>query len=72
MADRKVIHANVSDEAHEIWQSFADENGVSITGLIEAIGQGWSTAVGGGGDLTQLDPDLVQRARRVDVVRRRR
>jgi hypothetical protein len=72
MADRKVIHANVSDDAHQIWQNFADENGVSITGLIEAIGQGWSTAVDGGNDLTQLDPDLVMRARKVDVLRRRR
>jgi hypothetical protein len=36
-ATRKAIHAYLSPEAHDGWHDFAAENGVSVSGLLEAI-----------------------------------
>jgi hypothetical protein len=67
----RAVHAYLSDDAHAIWQEVSTEAGVSVSGLIEAMGI----------DLTLpsqeriLTPDLAQlvtRARAVDAARRRR
>jgi hypothetical protein len=67
----RAVHAYLSDDAHAAWLDVSTEYGVSVSGLIEAMGA----------DLTkppderllgpQLDA-LVARARRVDAERRRR
>ena len=73
MADsRKAIHAYLSPEAHDQWHDFAAENGVSVSGLLEAIGLAWKDQVNGNGDLPPEIEDLAKRARRIDASRRRR
>lgn len=67
----RAVHAYLSDDAHATWQEVSTDFGVSVSGLIEAMGI----------DLTRppdqriLTPDLdllVRRARNVDAARRRR
>lgn len=74
MADsRKAIHAYLSPEAHDQWHDFAAENGVSVSGLLEAIGLEWKDQMQAeGGDLPPEIEGLAKRARRIDASRRRR
>lgn len=73
MADtRKAIHAYLSPEAHDQWHDFAAENGVSVSGLLEAIGLEWKDQMNGDGDLPAEVEGLAKRARRIDASRRRR
>ena len=69
--DREAIHAYVTAEAHDAWQQFADDNGVSMTGLIESLGQELREELE-----TQEAWDLrqawVRAGRRVDAERRKR
>jgi hypothetical protein len=68
MPTKKVIHANVSDETFEAWQEFSIDHGISVTGIIEALG-----TVGPLVGAKSLTADqLVKEARRVDSERRRR
>lgn len=74
MADsrRAAIHAYLSDEAHEAWHEFAAENGVSVSGLLEAMGKRFAQRLAEG-EVTDDELDaLTKAARRVDVERRRR
>lgn len=68
---RQAIHAYLEDATFDAWRDFADENGFSVTSMLEAMGQ------------TILDdPDsfdrfaetfgLIKKARRIDADRRRR
>lgn len=42
MADpRRAIHAYLTPEAHDRWHDFAAEQGVSVSGLLEAIALDW-------------------------------
>lgn len=65
-SDRRAIHAYLSQEAHESWRAFADENGVSVSALLEAY-----AAL-----LQDLGDDgrsaIVGAARMIDSERRRR
>ena len=74
MADsRKAIHAYLSPEAHDQWHDFAAENGVSVSGLLEAIGLEWKDQMKtDDGDLPAEIESLAKRARRIDASRRRR
>ena len=68
---RQALHAYLSPGAHESWQAFSEDNGVSVTGLLEALGlelQAELTAI----DADGLRQDWVKRARRIDAERRRR
>ncbi len=61
--DRKAIHAAVSSGCHDAWHDFAAEEGVSVSALLEVMGE----------DLASVTTDqLVGQARRVDAERRRR
>jgi hypothetical protein len=71
-ATRKAIHAYLSPEAHDSWHDFAAENGVSVSGLLEAIAQEWSERRSRGEQAYANEDDLVRAARRVDADRRRR
>lgn len=69
--ERLAVHAYLSDEAHEAWFQFSSENGVSVTGLLEALGLELAE------ELETTEPDelrkhWVRAARRVDAARRRR
>jgi hypothetical protein len=69
---RKAIHAYLSPEAHDAWHDFAAENGVSVSGLLEAIANQWAEKVARGEQVLPDEERLVRTARRVDAERRRR
>ena len=67
----RAVHAYLSDEAHETWQEVATEYGVSVSGLIEALGVDLQTP-GDDQIIAARLPELIKRARRIDADRRRR
>jgi hypothetical protein len=69
---RKAIHAYLSPRAHDAWHDFAAENGVSVSGLLEAIASEWSARLARGEPALPDEERLVKTARRVDADRRRR
>lgn len=71
MPDRPAIHAYLSPEAHDAWIVFAEENGVSVTGLLEAFGQNLLLEMRKDG-ADEIRQDWVKDGRRVDAARRRR
>ena len=72
MADRQALHAYLSPEGHEAWHDFSEENGVSVTGLLEAMGLELKQEIEAAGDASDIRTDWVKRARKVDGARRRR
>lgn len=76
--ERKAIHAYLTPAVHDAWQEFADGEGISMSGLLEALGEAIAgdhdhpaRTVFGGADCVILSP-VVKRARQVDAQRRRR
>jgi hypothetical protein len=70
---RRAIHAYLSDEGKDAWERMSEDNGISITGLMEAIGGEWGEDIkDNGGEADGLNPDLVKKARKIDAERRRR
>ncbi|MCX7620153.1 MAG: hypothetical protein N2037_04825 [Acidimicrobiales bacterium] len=69
---RKAIHAYLSPEAHDAWHEFAAEHGVSVSGLLEALGLEWHEQL----EADKLDSSryesLTKSARKIDSQRRRR
>ncbi|MBI2703904.1 MAG: hypothetical protein HYX32_01235 [Actinobacteria bacterium] len=72
MVTRKAIHAYLSPEAHDAWHDFAAENGVSVSGLIEAVAQDWAQGEGAGDTESDTAERLAKLARKIDAQRRRR
>jgi hypothetical protein len=66
------LHAYVSAESFESWRHFAEENGVSVTGLLEALAGEIAQEIEECRDATLVRQDWVKAARRIDVLRRRR
>ena len=66
MPERAAIHAYLSPEGRDRIQALADDNGVSMTGLLESM----SELIDEFDDETMRD--WIRRARKVDAVRRRR
>lgn len=70
---RKALHAYVTDEAHDTWHGFAADQGISVSGLLEALAPELDFATE-----TSDEPinarlrSIVMNARRVDAARRRR
>lgn len=71
MPDRSALHAYLSDEAHAAWAVFSEENGVSVTGLLEALGLELAEELEGA-DPDTIRNDWIRRGRRIDAARRRR
>ncbi len=69
---RKAIHAYLSPDAHDAWHDFAAENGVSVSGLLEAIANEWAARLARGEPALPDEERLVKTARKVDADRRRR
>jgi len=73
MADpRRAIHAYLTPEAHDRWHDFAAEQGVSVSGLLEAIALDWKDQLDRGDDLPEAVERLAKSARKIDASRRRR
>jgi hypothetical protein len=67
------VHAYLSIEAKTAWQQMAEDNGVSTTGLMEALGLEWLELIREhGGEADGLIVPLVKAARKIDASRRRR
>ena len=69
--NRQAIHAYLDEVTHQAWIDWCEDEGLSITGTLEAIGrliledpEAWKRFVDAIG--------LVKRARRIDAARRRR
>lgn len=69
-ADRHAIHAYVTDDAHRTINRFSEENGVTVTGLIESMCMALAERMEHDGP--GCDPDWVRAARKIDAIRRRR
>lgn len=67
---RRALHAYVSDDAHDAWHDFAAENGVTVSGLLEAL----TTHLQAADDVTleSAFETSIKSARAVDAARRRR
>ena len=70
---RKALHAYLSDDAHEQWHTFAAQEGVSVSAVLEALaheldfGSDTSNA-----PMRERLSQVVATARRTDATRRRR
>jgi hypothetical protein len=70
--DRRALHAYLSREAHDAWHDFAAEQGVSVSGLLEASGRNLAPVVDGNAEPRKEQLELVDSARKIDAARRRR
>lgn len=67
------IHAYLSLTAKTAWSMMSEHNGVSITGLMEAMGGEWAKEIkANDGEADGLHLPLVRAARKIDAQRRRR
>ena len=72
MADqRRAIHAYLTEDSHDVWHTVAEEEGVSLSGFLEAMAQDMKTKPPAKGGHPRWD-DLIRNARRIDAQRRRR
>lgn len=68
---RRALHAYVSDDAHDAWHDFAAENGVTVSGLLEALTPHLA-ATTEDVSLEVVFEESIKSARAVDARRRRR
>jgi uncharacterized protein YdbL (DUF1318 family) len=68
---RRAIHAYISDEAHDAYNTFAEENGISVTGLIQALAEQLAEELETG-QADEVWKPTVKLARRIDATNRRR
>lgn len=70
---RKALHAYVSDAAHDQWHSFAAEQGVSVSAVLEALAAELDarppSSMAPMGERLEA---VVRAARKIDAQRRRR
>jgi hypothetical protein len=71
-AERRALHAYLSPEAHDAWHDFAAEQGVSVSGMLEAYGLELVDVVTKGDKPRKDQQALVDAARKIDAKRRRR
>jgi len=69
--ERQAIHAYLSDEAFEAWRILAEENGVSVTGVLEAMGLMLKAELAVA-DATDVQQEWIRAGRKIDAMRRRR
>jgi hypothetical protein len=72
MAERQALHAYLSEQSHEAWHTFSEENGVSVTGLLESLGHQLAEEIEAAGDAADIRGAWVKQGRKVDTQRRRR
>ena len=72
MSTRFTLHAYLTEQAQQGWQLLAEENGVSVTGLLESLGIALMDEIKDAGNATAVRQDWIKQGRRVDADRRRR
>jgi hypothetical protein len=70
--ERQALHAYLSDESWAAWRHFSEENGVSVTGLLEALGLELLEEIGEAGGADEIRQPWVKAGRKIDGLRRRR
>jgi hypothetical protein len=65
---RRTLTVRLSEEAFDGWHRLADDNGVSVTAMIEAVGLNMELVR----STSEVAPVVRDEARRVDRERRRR
>lgn len=68
---RKAVHAYLEDAQHEVWHAVAEEEGISLSGLLEALAMDMKAHPPHEGGHPRWT-DLVRAARKIDAQRRRR
>ena len=71
-AERRALHAYLSEASHDAWHDFAAEQGVSVSGMLEAYGLELVDVVAGKAKPRKDQQVLVEQARKIDAARRRR
>lgn len=70
-ASRRALHAYVTDDAHDAWHDFAANNGVTVSGLLEALTAHLNDEASADNQAVVWE-NAVKTARAVDAKRRRR
>lgn len=68
---RRAIHAYLAVPSHEVWHTTAEEAGISLSGLLEALAEDFKNYPLDDGGHPRWD-GVVRAARKIDAVRRRR
>jgi hypothetical protein len=71
LTERRILQASLSERSFDAWHVFAEDNGVTVTGLLEALGTQLAADIDVAGTL-EVRQDWTRAARRVDAQRRRR
>lgn len=73
-SERRALHAYLTVDSWETWQDFASDNGVSITGLLEAMGVLLANDIAENKSVGESGKHRpwVLLGRRIDALRRRR
>jgi len=69
--ERRAIHAYLTAESHDTWHRVAEEAGVSLSGLLEALATDMAAKSPEKGGHPRWD-EIVRTARKIDAQRRRR
>jgi hypothetical protein len=70
-SNRAAVHAYLSPRAHAAWQQFSEDNGCSVTSLLESLGLDLHEDMKVH-DAEDIRQDWVKRSRRIDAERRKR
>jgi hypothetical protein len=71
LANRQALHAYLDSDTHQAWTDWTEDQGISVTGMLEAIGRMLIEQPEDWERITDAI-DLVKKARRIDAKRRRR
>jgi len=66
------LHVYLDEDTHEIWHTMCEDTGASATAYIEAIGRYVKECYDAGKDPSEIFPDYLKTARKIDAQRRRR
>jgi hypothetical protein len=69
--ERRAIHAYLTAESHDTWHRVAEDAGVSLSGLLEALATDMAGKAPDNGGHPRWG-EVVKSARRIDAQRRRR
>lgn len=69
--ERRAIHAYLTVESHDVWHRVAEEEGISLSGFLEALANDMAENPPQAGGHPRWE-DIIRSARRIDAMRRRR
>jgi hypothetical protein len=70
--ERIAVHVYLSLDAHQGWHGWAEEQGVSLSSILEVLGKTFAEVQNADGDSDRLLRPVVKAARQIDAQRRRR